>query len=144
MFFSQPLPVGSAAPEFSLPTDEGATVTLSELRGSNVVLIWYPGDDTPTCRAQLCEFRDSWAGAKARDVLVFGVNPQGAASHDKFRKKFQLPFPLLIDKGQKVGALYNTRSLIVRRTVYLVGRDGVIRYAKRGKPEPAEVLAAAD
>src|SRR5882762_4416768 len=95
--FSNPLPVGAAAPDFSVPDDTGATVKLSTLRGKNVVLVFYPGDDTHTCTKQLCEFRDLWDQPKMRNVLVYGVNPRGAASHKKFRKKFKFPFPLLVD-----------------------------------------------
>lgn len=141
--FSDPLPVGSKAPEFSLPDDTGANVTLQSLRGKNVVLVFYPGDDTPTCRKQLCEFRDRWDQAKMRNVVVYGVNPQGEASHKSFRSKFKFPFPLLVDRGQQVGTLYHTNGLIVKRTVYLIGPDGTILYAKRGKPAPEEVLSAA-
>jgi peroxiredoxin Q/BCP len=141
--FSEPLPVATQAPEFSVADDSGATVTLSELRGKNVVLVFYPGDDTPTCTKQLCEFRDRWEQAKTRNVVVYGVNPRGVVSHKNFRQKYKLPFPLLIDKGQKVGKLYNASGLIVKRTVYLIGPDGVIRYAQRGKPSPEEVLARA-
>ena len=141
--FSDPLPVGSKAPEFSLPDDTGATVTLASLRGKNVVLVFYPGDDTPTCTRQLCEFRDRWEQAKARNVAVYGVNPRGSAKHQKFRAKYKFPFPLLVDRGQQMGKLYHTNGLIVKRTVYLIGPDGTILYAKRGKPEPEEVLAAA-
>ena len=141
--FSDPLPLGTQAPDFSVPDDSGATVTLSALRGKNVVLVFYPGDDTPTCTKQLCEFRDRWDRAKTRNVLVYGVNPRGATSHQSFRQKYKLPFPLLIDKGQRVGELYQASGLIVKRTVYLIGPDGVIRYAQRGKPAPEDVLARA-
>jgi len=141
--FSDPLPVGSKAPDFSLPDETGATVELASLRGKNVVLVFYPGDDTPTCRKQLCEFRDRWDQAKMRNVVVYGVNPQGAGSHKDFRSKYGFPFPLLVDKGQRAGALYHTNGLIVKRTVYLIGPDGTILYARRGKPAPEEVLAAA-
>ena len=138
--FSDPLPAGTAAPAFSLPDEAGRPVSLESLRGRNVVLVFYPGDDTPTCRKQLCEFRDRWDLAAAGNVAVFGVNPWGGESHARFRRKFSLPFPLLVDKGQKVGALYRSSGLWVKRTVYLIGPDGVIRYARRGKPDPAEVL----
>ncbi len=141
--FSDPLPVGTQAPEFSVADDSGSTVKLSALRGQNVVLVFYPGDDTPTCTRQLCEFRDRWDQAKARNVMVYGVNPRGAVSHSNFRQKHKLPFPLLIDKRQKLGALYKASGLIVKRTVYLIGPDGVIRYAQRGKPAPEDVLAYA-
>lgn len=141
--FSDPLPTGSSAPEFSLPDDAGNTVNLSALRGQNVVLVFYPGDDTPGCTKQLCAFRDSWHQASERGVKVFGVNPQSAKKHEQFRSKFSFPFPLLVDQGQKVGALYNANGPIVKRTVYLIGPDGIIRFARRGMPAPGEVLAAA-
>ena len=141
--FSNALPPGTPAPDFSLPDQDGNVVSLSLLRGKNVVLVFYPGDDTTVCRKQLCEFRDRWADARARNTVVFGVNPQGAASHARFQGKYKLPFPLLIDRGQKMGAAYHTRGLAVKRTVYLIGPDGVLRYGKRGKPRPEEVLAAA-
>ena len=141
--FSDPLPVGSAAPDFETRDDSGSVVKLSALRGKNVVLVFYPGDNTPVCTAQLCEFRDRWEQAKMRNALVYGVNPKGASSHAGFRAKQHLPFPLLVDEGQKIGAAYHTNGLMVKRTVYLIGPDGVIRYAKRGKPPVEEVLAAA-
>ncbi len=141
--FSDPLPPGSAAPDFSLTDQDGNVVKLSALRGKNVVLVFYPGDDTAVCTKQLCEFRDTWAFAKQKNAVVYGVNPQSAQSKAKFQKKYEFPFPLLSDPGQKVGELYHTRGLIPKRTVYLIGPDGVIRYAQRGKPAPAEVFAAA-
>jgi peroxiredoxin Q/BCP len=141
--FASPLGVGEEAPDFALPDQDGTVVRLSDLRGKNVVLVFYPGDDTPTCTKQLCEFRDRWADAKKRNTVVFGVNPWSEDSHAKFRSKYKLPFPLLVDKGQRVGTLYHTNLLLVRRTVYLIGPDGRIRFAERGKPDPADVLAAA-
>jgi thioredoxin-dependent peroxiredoxin len=141
--FSDPLAVGSKAPDFTSADDQGHEVKLSALRGKNVVLVFYPGDDTTVCRAQLCEFRDSWERARSHNTVVFGVNPAGSASHDKFREKYKLPFPLIVDSGQKVAELYHANGLIVKRTVYLIGPDGVVRYAKRGKPSVQEVLAAA-
>ena len=141
--FSEPLPAGMPAPDFSLPDDSGGTVTLSGLRGRGVVLVFYPGDDTPGCTRQLCEFRDQWDVVRQRGVEVFGVNPQSPASHGRFRQKFHFQFPLLVDKGQKVAALYHANGLIVKRTVYLIGADGMIRFGRRGMPKPSDVLAAA-
>jgi peroxiredoxin Q/BCP len=141
--FSDPLPVGAVAPDFTVPDDSGHTVHLAELRGRNVVLVFYPGDDTPGCTKQLCEFRDGWGAAQARGIAVFGVNPQNARKHAGFRAKYHFPFPLLVDSGQKVAALYHANGLIVKRTVYLIGSDRNIRFARRGMPKPAEVLAAA-
>ena len=139
--FSSPLPVGTPAPDFSLPDEAGCMVTLSGLRGHDVVLVFYPGYDTPGCTRQLCEFRDGWETARSRGVEIFGVNPWSAEKHARFRRKFGFPFPLLVDRGQQVGALYHTRGLVVKRTVYRIGVDGVIRFARRGYPAPAEVLA---
>jgi peroxiredoxin Q/BCP len=141
--FSDPLPVGTPAPDFTLPDQDGNQVSLASLRGKNVVLVFYPGDETSVCTQQLCEFRDRWPDVQSKNTVVYGVNPQNAASHTKFRNHRQFPFPLLTDKGQKMGEAYHTRGLIVKRTVYLIGADGIVRYAKRGKPDPSEVLAAA-
>jgi peroxiredoxin Q/BCP len=140
--FSQPLSVGTSAPDFALPDQDGKLVTLAGLKGRNVVLVFYPADDTSICTKQLCEFRDQWPLAQQKNTVVLGVNP--GKKHAQFREKCKFPFPLLLDKGQKVAAAYRTRGLVVpRRTVYLIGPDGTIRYARRGKPEPEEVLAAA-
>jgi len=138
-----PLPLGSLAPDFTLPSDEGRKITLSRLRGKNVVLVFYPGDDTLICRRQLCEFRDAWPDLKGKNIAAFGINPQPAESHRDFRQRNHFPFPLLVDEEQKVAALYNSDGVMVNRTVYLIGPDGTIRYARRGMPQPSEVLAAA-
>jgi peroxiredoxin Q/BCP len=140
--FSEPLAVGTPAPDFTLPDQDGNAVTLSQLRGKNVVLVFYPADETTVCRKQLCEFRDQWGEVQSKNALVFGVNPGDAKSHQNFRNKREFPFPLLVDKHKKVAGLYKADGLIVKRTVYLVGVDGRIRFAQRGKPAPAEVLAA--
>jgi len=138
--FSSPLAPGTPAPDFSLADDSGRTVTLSALRGKRVVLVFYPGDDTPGCTRELCQVRKKWSAARAPGVEVFGVNPGNAGSHGKFRDKFHFPFPLLVDSGQKVAALYHANGFIVKRTVYGIGADGVIKFARRGMPSPSEVL----
>ncbi len=142
--FSGPIAIGSVAPDFTLPDQDGTPVTLSGLRGNNVVLVFYPADETRVCRQQLCEFRDVRQLPGDRGVLVYGINPGSAESHSSFRNKQKLPFPLLVDADKKVASLYHANGLIVKRTVYLVGRDGMIRFAKRGKPKPEEVLSLAD
>jgi peroxiredoxin Q/BCP len=141
--FLGPLPVGTQAPDFTLPDQDGNQVALAALRGKNVVLVFYPRDETSVCTQQLCEFRDRWPEVQLKNTVVFGVNPQDAASHAKFRDHHQYPFPLLTDRGQKMGEFYHAKGLAAKRTVYLIGPDGIIRYARRGKPEPSEVLAAA-
>jgi thioredoxin-dependent peroxiredoxin len=140
--FSDPLAVGSAAPDFTLPDQDGRSVSLSSLHGKSVALVFYPGDNTPGCTKQLCQMRDSWDRLKAKNLLVFGVNPQSAASHAGFREKYKLPFSLLVDKGQKVAEMYHANGLFVKRTVYLIGADGKIRLGRRGMPSPDEVIAA--
>lgn len=142
--FSEPLAVGEVAPDFALRDQEGNPVALSALRGRNVVLVFYPADETTLCTQQLCEFRDGWAQVEAKDTVVFGINPASEGKHARFRANHGFPFPLLADPGQRVGASYRTKGLIVKRTVYLIGKSGKIRYAKRGKPAPEEVLAAAE
>ena len=86
--------------------------------------------------------RDNWERLKAANVQLFGVNPQSAGSHAGFRSKQKLPFPLLVDRGQQVAALYHASGLFVKRTVYLIGTDGRIRVGRRGAPTPDELLAA--
>lgn len=105
--FSGPLAIGSAAPDFTLPDQDGTPVTLSRLRGKNVVLVFYPADETRVCRQQLCEFRDMDQLASDRGVLVYGINPGSAQSHSSFRNKQKLPFPLLVDADKRVASLYH-------------------------------------
>ena len=144
LWFTPPLAVGTAAPDFSVPDQDGSRVTLSALRGKNVILVFYPADDTSICTIQLCEFRDYWAQAQSRNIVVFGVNPARSTAHQKFREKYKLPFSLLIDEGQKIAKLYQADGWFVpKRTVYLIGPDGNVQYSRRGKPSPEEVLAAA-
>ena len=81
--FSDPLPTGAPAPDFALPDEAGHMVRLSKLRGHSVVLVFYPGDDTPGCTKQLCQFRDDWSEAQGRGVLVFGVNLGGYPLYTK-------------------------------------------------------------
>ncbi len=143
-FLPGPLATGTPAPDFSLPDEQGKVVKLSALRGKNVVLIFYPGDNTPICRTQLSQFRDRWEDAIKTNSVVFGINAAPALSHQSFRQKISLPFPLLVDDRRQVAAAYNAALwLLIFRTVYVIDPEGVIRFAKRGKPPVGEVLAAA-
>ena len=138
-----PLAVGKPAPDWALPDQDGNLVRLRDHRDKNLVLIFYPRDETPVCRAQLCEFRDSFASVTAAGVKVFGINPGEGYSHSNFRDKLRLPFPLLVDSGGKVAEEYHAKGwLWPIRTVYLIAPDGRIRFSKRGKPSPQEVLAS--
>lgn len=140
--FQDPLPVGSPAPPFILPDENGDVFVLNLNRNKYVVLVFYPGDDTSICTAQLCELRDNWERVCSRGAIVLGINPADAASHQGFKKKNNYPFPLLVDSGKRVARLYNSGgTLATKRTVYVVGRDGRIIFARRGKPSVDEILA---
>lgn len=137
------IPVGSPAPDFSCALSDGSTLALSALRGSKrVILVFYPGDNTPVCTAQLCAFRDDWSRFQSHDTLVYGVNPAGRDKHAQFANRHQFPFPILVDAGGKVGGAYGCLMLfrLIRRTVYLIDKQGRIAFAQRGNPAPQEIL----
>jgi len=98
--------VGSAAPDFTLPADDGSTVRLNDFRGRRVVLYFYPKDDTPGCTTQACGFRDNYVEIAEKNAMVLGISPDGVNSHVRFRTKFNLPFRLLADEDHKVAELY--------------------------------------
>lgn len=150
------LEVGDKAPPFSLTADDGSTVELSALRGKKVVLYFYPKDDTPGCTKEACEFRDSWKAVQQAGAVVLGVSPDEIASHEKFKKKYRLPFQLLADTGHEVAGAYGAwgkKNMYGRlfsgilRTTFIIDPDG--RIAKvfekvRPKGHAAQVLAALD
>ncbi|MCC6585509.1 MAG: peroxiredoxin [Bryobacterales bacterium] len=138
----KPLPVGSPAPPFILPDEEGTVWVLNLNRNKYIVLVFYPADDTPTCTTQLCELRDNWDKLKAKGALVLGVNPGTAESHKAFKDKHKLPFPVLVDNGKRIAKMYNSGGLVVKRTVYVISKDGRILFAQRGKPSVDAILAA--
>ncbi|HET9293401.1 MAG TPA: thioredoxin-dependent thiol peroxidase [Gemmatimonadales bacterium] len=145
---------GSPAPAFSLPSDEGTTVALKDLKGRKVVLYFYPKDDTTGCTTEACEFRDSWAAVRRAGAVVLGVSPDGIASHQKFKRKYELPFTLLADEDHAVAEAYGVwgeKSMygrkyhgILRTTFILDERGRVARVFTKVKPQghAAEVLAA--
>ncbi len=142
---ADPLAIGSQAPDFTLLDQDGKSITLSSFKGKNVVLVFYPMDETPTCTTQLCEFRDHWPNVQAKNTVVFGVNPGSAEKHRKFKRSKSFPFPLLVDTDQKVAKLYHSDGWFVpTRMVYLIGKEGKVKYAQKGKPLPADVLKAAE
>ena len=136
------LDVGSKAPDFTLLSSNGDTVRLTDFAGkNNVVLIFYPGDETSGCTKQLCAVRDDYASFEAKGVKVFGVNPAGTDSHNKFIKNHGFQFSLLIDEGQKVAKLYGCDNQpSVKRTVYAIDKKGMIVFAKSGMPDDSEIL----
>jgi len=146
--------VGSKAPAFSLASDTGEKVSLSGLKGKPVVIYFYPKDDTPGCTVEACEFRDTWADVKKTGAVVLGVSPDGLKSHEKFKAKFKLPFPLLADEDHTVAEAYGAwgeKSMYGRtyqgilRTTFVIGPDGKIaRVFEKVKPKghASEVLDA--
>jgi thioredoxin-dependent peroxiredoxin len=136
------LSVGTQAPDFTLGDQDGNLVRLADFRGKkNVVLIFYPGDDTPGCTKQLCAARDDYAAYQAAEAVVFGVNPQSPQSHKDFIAKNNYPFPLLVDQDMKVAALYRCQGDQKNvRTVYGIDKNGTIVFAQPGMPETAEIL----
>jgi peroxiredoxin Q/BCP len=139
-WIAKPLTVGSTAPPFMAPDQDGSIFILNQHRNKYVILVFYPGDDTLVCTKQLCELRDRWDRIQAAGGYVLGINPADDASHTSFRKKHGLPFPLLVDYGKRVAKLYHCDGPIVRRTVYVVDKEGKIAYARRGKPSVDEIL----
>ncbi|MGZ9226416.1 MAG: peroxiredoxin, partial [Anaerolineales bacterium] len=97
-----PLPAGIPAPDFALLDDTNVSRKLSDFREKNVVLYFYPADDTPGCTKEACNFRDDYSAYENADIVVQGVSPDSVKSHVKFKQRFQLPFPLLADEGHKV------------------------------------------
>jgi thioredoxin-dependent peroxiredoxin len=145
---------GDPAPDFSAATNGGGKVSLSDFKGQNVILYFYPKDDTPGCTKEACAFRDGFAEFKKRGAIVLGVSTDSAKSHDKFVEKFKLPFPLLADEDKKIVEAYGVwgeKSFMGRkymgthRVTFLIGGDGRIKKIwPQVKPDEhaAEVLAA--
>ncbi len=142
--FGSLLKEGTKAPDFSVNDDGGNRLTLAMLRGAPAVLVFYPGDDTSVCTAQLCEIRDNWSTFRKLGARVYGVNGQGERSHRHFIEKHRFPFPLLADSGWHMCRAYGCGFWLVRRTVYVIDANGVIRYAQRGKPSTADILRAVE
>ena len=125
--------VGDQAPSFSLPSTGGNPVSLSEFLGRPVVLVFYPGDDTPVCTKQLNSYNDDLAQFDALDAQVLAISAQSIESHEKFAGKHGFKFPLLADTDKTVAAAYGTLGPIgfPRRSVFIIDAHGVVRYAHR-------------
>lgn len=143
------LTAGSSAPDFSLQTDTGETVQLSQLRDKPVVLFFYPKDDTPGCTIECKEFRDAREAFLSK-AHVFGISPDDVVSHQAFRDKYALNFPLLSDEGHRVADAFGVWGPTkwgegIQRTTFVIGTDGKVqRVFEQVKPEghAQEVLAA--
>lgn len=148
------LSVGAKAPDFSLPSTSGGSVSLKDVAGKRVLIYFYPADDTPGCTAESCAFRDRYAEIQAAGVTILGVSKDDLASHEAFRAKYALPFPLLVDAGNAVAKAFGAfgekvsygktvQGLI--RSTFLIGADGAIAALwspVKVKGHDEEVLAA--
>lgn len=145
---------GDKAPDFTTVDSEGNKVSLSDLKGKTVVLYFYPKDDTPGCTVEACGFRDHNADFAKRKAVVFGVSKDPAKSHEKFRTKFKLPFPLLMDEDLAIAKAYGAwgekkfmgrKYMGIFRITFVIGQDGRIvkafpKVTPKGHAE--EILAA--
>lgn len=123
--------VGAAAPDFTLNDGQGQSWNLAQQRGKVVVLLFYPGDETPICTRQMCSVRDRWEDYSATGAEVVGLSTDSVESHQKFAEHHELPLRLLSDPGAKVANLYGARSLIpgkVARSVFVIDANGTLRY----------------
>jgi peroxiredoxin Q/BCP len=116
--------VGDPAPDFELSDENGRLVKLSDFRGRRVILYFYPKDDTKGCTAQACGFRDAYPQIEEQNAVVIGLSPDGAASHRKFKTKYDLPFILLVDEGHRVADSYGVWG---EKKMYGVSFMGIIR-----------------
>ena len=145
---------GDKAPNFTAETSGGSRISLSDFAGKPVILYFYPKDDTPGCTKEACAFRDSYDEFQQRGAIVLGVSPDPVKSHDKFVKKFKLPFTLVADPDKRIVEAYGVwgekafmgrKYMGTHRVTFLIGPDGRIqRIWPKVKPEEhaAEVLQA--
>jgi peroxiredoxin Q/BCP len=146
---------GKKAPDFTLESGEGKKVSLSDFKGKDVVVYFYPKDDTPGCTKEACGFRDLWKDLQRAGVVVLGVSPDAGASHQRFAAKYELPFTLLSDPdktlmtawgayGEKM--MYGRKTQGVIRSTVWIGKDGVVKKHWKRVPDaaahPGKVLEA--
>lgn len=133
------LHTGDQAPDFEAISDAGKTVKLSDFRGQRIVLYFYPKDDTSGCTTQACGFRDNYETIEEQNAVVLGVSPDGQASHQKFKSKYDLPFTLLVDEDHSIAEmygvwgekkLYGNTYMGVIRSHFVIDADGVITDAQ--------------
>ena len=128
--------VGELAPDFELISTEGPIRLSERLARGPVLLVFYPGDDTPVCTRQLCDYRDNLGVFSEVGVQVIALNPQSFASHETFARKHDLPFPLASDPERAACRAYGAVGLLgmTRRALYLIGRDGKVKYRRTDLP----------
>jgi peroxiredoxin Q/BCP len=146
--------VGDQAPDFQTTDEQNNPVNLSDFRGRKVVLYFYPKDDTPGCTTQACGFRDSYAQIGDKNAVVLGVSPDDAKSHQAFKEKYSLPFPLLLDPEHKIAEAYGVwgernfagRTFMgIGRSHFVIGEDGKlvdVRYNVKPEDSPVAAMGA--
>jgi peroxiredoxin Q/BCP len=141
------LEVGEPAPDFALPSSTGETVRLSDFQGrAEVVVFFYPKDNSPVCSAEACSFRDSYEAFRDAGAEVIGISADSEESHRSFADRLRLPFRLLSDRDGSVRARYGvprTLGLILGRVTYLIDREGIIRHVFSSQFRPARHVTEA-
>lgn len=130
--------VGDKAPLFEAITDSGEKLSLADLIGKhNIVLYFYPKDDTPGCTREACAFRDNWDLLKDYDVVVIGISSDSVESHQKFKKKYNLPFILVSDPDGKIREMYDAKGFILPdRVTFVIDKNGIIRHVYKSQLKP--------
>ena len=138
--------LGDKAPEFTLPSSNGQKISLKDFKSKkNVVLYFYPKDDTPGCTVEACGFRDSLNTIETNNAVVFGVSPDKVSSHEKFIRKFNLPFLLLSDEDHKISmgygvwvekSMYGRKYMGIERTTFIIDQEGkIVKIFEKVKPQ---------
>jgi len=141
-----PIKIGDKAPLFSLQNQAGKKISLRDYKNKkNILLIFYPGDNTPGCTKQLCNIRNDFSRFTKLDTIVFGINHADNKSHQKFIDQYKFPFDLLIDTDRKVSRKYKAIKFMfghisIKRSVILINKEGKIIFLKRGMPTDDEIL----
>ena len=141
----QPLAVGAKAPDFDLPATGGRQIKLGDFKGKNLIIVFYPKDQTPGCTQQLCALRDDTEMFKALNTEFIASNPDSVESHERFCAAQNYQFPILVDADRGMAKAYHALKedgKDIQRTVYILDKDGVIRYAKQGLPPDTELAEA--
>ena len=122
--------VNKSAPQFSLPSTEGGNIiSLGDFKNQKVVLVFYPGDDTPVCTKQLCSYATGFEDFSNKGIVLLGINQDTLESHLKFKSKYKLPFPLLSDTDGKVCSEYGAKGLLgTKRATFIINEKGIITY----------------